>query len=459
MILKKFTFIKNALLNSLVAAALLAGGCSKTEKAEVVLPTAETYPVVAYLTSTSVQTGGYVSSIGSSATLTAAGVVYSATNQAPTITDSKTTDGTALVYKSTITGLTAGTTYYARAYIQNEAGVGYGNVIKFTTSTASADTTVTVSTFAGNSTGGFGNGTGTAALFNSPQGTAVDGAGNVYVSDSFNHIIRKITPAGVVTTYAGTAGVLGFAGGAATVGKFYSPQGIAFDGAGNLYVADQGNNAIYKITSTGTVTVLAGDGTAGYADGVGSAARFYSPQGIAADAQGNVYVADRNNDRIRKITPAGVVTTFAGTGTAGAYVGDAATVAQFNRPVAVAVDAAGNNVYVADQGNYAIRKITAGNVTTLIGNTYYRGLVNLVAGIAIDAANNLYITDQSGRVLKISNQNVLYTLGGKLETSGFLDGTKANALFSSPVGIAVSGTNTLYVADYNNNRIRKLVIQ
>jgi DNA-binding beta-propeller fold protein YncE len=459
MILKNFTLIKNNLLTGLIAVALLTGSCNKSEKAEVVLPAAETYPVVAYLTSTSVQTGVYITSIGSSATLTATGVVYSSTNQTPTINDSKTSDGTAYVYKSSITGLTPGTTYYARSYIQNEAGVGYGSVIKFTTSATTADTTVAVTTLAGSSTGGFANGTGAAASFNNPQGTAVDASGNVYVSDSFNHVIRKITPAGVVTTYAGAAGILGFTGGTTSTARFYSPQGIAFDQAGNLYVADQGNNAIYKITTTGTVTILAGNGLPGYAEGTGSAARFYAPQGIAADAQGNVYVADRNNNRIRKVTQAGVVTTFAGTGTVGAYVGDASTVAQFNRPVAVAVDATGNNVYVADQGNYAIRKVTAGNVSTLIGNSFFKGLLNIPAGIAVDVANNLYVTDQSGRILKISNQNVLYTLAGKTETPGFLDGSKATALFSSPIGVAVSGTNTLYVADYNNNRIRKLVIQ
>jgi sugar lactone lactonase YvrE len=442
----------------LAGLAFLAPSCNKeAEPVAAVAPTTETTPVIAYLTSTTAQSGGVITNLGTAFNITATGVCWSATNQTPTITDSKASGAAISAFTSNLTGLTANTKYYLRAFIQNDAGIGYGNVISFTTSAGTADTTVTVSTFAGTGTAGFVNGTGTNASFNSPLGTAVDAQGNVYVSDSFNHVIRKITAAGVVSTFAGT-GTLGFTGGTAATAKFYSPQGIAVDAAGNVYVADQGNNAIYKITQAGVVTILAGSGTGGASNGTGGAATFNSPQGIAVDAAGNVYVADRNNNLIRKITPAGVVTTLAGSGSA-AFINAEGTSAAFNRPVAVAVDATGN-VYVADQGNSAIRKITpAGAASSFIGNGAVAKLLNTPAGLAIDAQNNIYITDQTGRILKISSANVLYTLAGKAETSGFADGSKTTALFAGPVGIAVDANRNLYVADYNNNRIRKVVVQ
>jgi sugar lactone lactonase YvrE len=457
MISKKFYPIKNTLLAGLVTLACVYTSCNKSTETETVIPTTTTTQIIANVTPTTALSGGTITNLGSSFTLAATGVCYSATNQNPTVADAKTSDGTNYVFKSPVTGLTANTTYYLRAYIQNDAGIGYGNVVKFTTSATTADTTVTVTTLAGNGTPGLANGTGTAAAFNNPQGTAVDAAGNVYVSDSFNHLIRKITPAGVATTFAGT-GTLGFTGGTTSTAQFYSPQGLAFDGTGNLYVADQGNNAIYKITPAGTVTILAGTGLAGYVNGAGTIARFNSPQGIAVDAAGNIYVADRNDNMIRKVTPAGIVSTFAGTGGYALTDGDGPTVATFNRPVGVAVDAAGN-VYVTDQGNTALRKITpAGAVTTLIGNTTTTALLNTLSGIAIDAQGNLYITDQTGRILFINTQNILYTLAGKANTSGFLDGSKTTALFSGPTSIAVDAGKNIYVTDYNNNRVRKLVV-
>jgi sugar lactone lactonase YvrE len=456
MILKNFSLLKNNLFIGFIAVAFLAVGCNKAaETVTPVIPAIETTPVIANLTPTTAQSGGVVNSIGTGSGITASGVCWSATNQTPTTADSKTSDGTNGGFKSVLTGLIANTRYYVRAYMQNEAGTGYGNVVTFTTSATTADTTVTVTTFAGNSNGGLVNGTGTTASFNSPQGVAADAAGNLYVSDSFNHVIRKITASGVVTTYAGS-GEMGFSGGTNAMAKFYSPQGIAVDAAGNVYVADQGNNAIYKITST-TTTILAGSGSSGATNGTGTAASFSAPQGIAVDATGNVYVADRNNNLIRKVTAAGVVSTLAGSGAAN-YLNAEGTTAAFRRPVAVAVDAAGM-VYVADQGNFAIRKITpAGVVSTLLGNSIVAALLNTPAGIAVDAQGNLFITDQSGRVLTITSANVLYTLAGKADTSGFLDGSKSNALFSGPIGIAVNAAKNIFVADYNNNRIRKLVV-
>ena len=220
-----------------------------------------------------------------------------------------------------------------------------------------------VTTLAG-STSGYMDGTGTAAKFRFPRGVAVDSSGNVYVADYVNQRIRKISPAAGVTTFAGSS--QGDDDGTGTAAKFNYPYGVAVDSSGHIYVADTGNHRIRKIDPAGVVTTLAGS-TLGYADGTGTAARFNYPRGVAVDSSGNVYVADYDNDRIRKIDPTGVVTTFAGSSS-----GDAdgtGTAARFNRPSGVAVDSSGN-VYVADLGNNRIRKIDpAGVVTTFAGST------------------------------------------------------------------------------------------
>jgi sugar lactone lactonase YvrE len=217
-----------------------------------------------------------------------------------------------------------------------------------------------VSTFAGTAgIAGSADGTGAAAQFNSPCGIAVDAAGNVYVSEGVNCMIRKITPAGAVSTLAGAAGAAGSADGTGPAARFDHPAGLAVDGAGNLYVADYTNDTIRKVTAEGVVTTLAGyREVAASADGTGSAARFWCPAGVALDAGGTLYVADSGNNTIRAVTPAGVVTTLAGTpGNWGAPGGTDGTgaAAAFAAPLGIAVGADGT-VYVADTGNAAIRK-------------------------------------------------------------------------------------------------------
>jgi len=231
------------------------------------------------------------------------------------------------------------------------------------------------STFAGTAgLSGSADGTGSAARFTSPAEVALDGANNLYVADTGNHTIRKITPAGVVSTFAGSPGVPGSADGTGSAARFNSPIGVSLDGAGNLYVGDADNDTIRKITPAGIVTTFAGKaGEIGSADGTGSNARFSGPRGVAVSAAGDVYVADTFNDTIRKITPAGVVSTLAGLAGATGSTDGTGSAARFNRPRGVAVDLA-SNVFVADTANDTIRRISpAGVVTTVAGSALVGG--------------------------------------------------------------------------------------
>lgn len=224
-----------------------------------------------------------------------------------------------------------------------------------------------VGTLAGSaSVRGNGDGTGGAATFRLPIGIAQNSSGSLYIADATNHTIRAMTAANVVSTLAGSAGNSGSADGTGDAARFNYPTGVAVDGAGNVYVADKTNNLIRKITPAGLVSTLAGVvGVSGWQDGTGAGALFNQPQGLAVDAAGNLYVADTGNSTIRKISPSGVVTTLAGLSTIGGLKDGNGTDAWFNQPRDVAVDGSGN-VYVADTGNAAIRKITpAGLVITL----------------------------------------------------------------------------------------------
>jgi hypothetical protein len=211
-----------------------------------------------------------------------------------------------------------------------------------------------VSTLAGSGTAGNANGAGAIASFDGAYGIAVDASGNVYVADQYNHSIRKITPAGVVSTFAG--GTQGYLDGSGTAAQFSFPSNVAVDAADNIFVADAGNRRIRKITPAGMVSTFAGSGVQGIANGPATVAQFVSPNGLFVDATGNVFVTDRDAHQIRKITPAGVVSTYAGIGTQGNTNG-AASLAQFRSPNDIIVDGSGN-VFVADVENYRIRKIT-----------------------------------------------------------------------------------------------------
>ena len=303
-----------------------------------------------------------------------------------------------------------------------------------------------VSTLAGNpNASGFTDGTGSAARFSGASGVAVDGAGNVYVADQSNSTIRKITSAGVVTTLAGTPGVTGNADGTGNAAQFYYPTAIAVDVSGdNIYVAQSYNHTIRKVTSAGVVTTLAGTpGVAGSADGNGSAALFNKPQGLAVDGSGNVYVADTNNGLIRKITSGGEVTTLAAVGTVG-------------YPGLVGVAVGGNGViYVAD--SYSIRNVTSeGVVTTFFGTPgQYTGYYSFPSGLAVDGNGNVYIAN-SYSVVKVSSTGVFSEYASHETAQGDQDGTGVAARFNGPVGIAADDLGNAYVADVFNNRLRKV---
>jgi sugar lactone lactonase YvrE len=319
-------------------------------------------------------------------------------------------------------------------------------------------------TMAGLASLGSADGPAAAARFASPHDVAVDAAGNLYVADKENHTIRKITPAGIVSTLAGSAGRPGAVDGTGDAARFNQPFSVTIDATGNLYVADTINLTIRKITPDGAVTTLAGAaGSYGTADGTGPAARFQVPSGIAVDAAGNLYVTDSVNNMIRKITPAGDVTTLAGTpGVYGSADGTGAA-ASFFYPFAIAVDAAGN-VYVTEIGNYTIRKITpAGVVTTLAGSAGSFGSADgtgadarfkFPQGIAVDASGNVYVADAAIR--KITPDGVVTTLAGSADTPGSADGTGSAASFRAASGMTIDAAGNLYVADRDNNTIRRI---
>lgn len=315
-----------------------------------------------------------------------------------------------------------------------------------------------VETLAGNGALGFVDGAAADARFYQPTGLAFDATGNLYVADAENHRIRKITTDGTVSTFAGSASP-GYVDGTGGAAKFYSPRAVAVDAAGNVYVADGGNHCIRKITSAGVVSTLAGSGAYGFAEGTGTGAQFYFPKGIAVDAAGNVYVADDLNQRIRKITPTGTVSTLAGS-TSGNADGVGST-AQFSSPRGVAVDVNGN-VYVADAGNSRIRKITpAGTVTTIAGST--GGFTDATgasarfdepAGLVVDSSGNIYVADdENERIRKITPDGAVTTLAGGF-VPGFTDGEGEDAQFRSPTGIALDASGDLFVADRHNHAIR-----
>jgi sugar lactone lactonase YvrE len=343
----------------------------------------------------------------------------------------------------------------------------YNNTIRKVTSVG------VVSTVAGaTQSSGSTDGTGNAAKFFNPSAVAVDSAGTVYVADTYNQTIRKVTSAGIVSTLAGLAGSTGTNDGPGGYARFDYPSGVAVDSAGNVFVADEFNRTIRKITPPGEVSTLAGlAGSMGHTDGVGTNASFGEPVAVAVDSAGNIYVTDWLYDNIRKITPLGEVSTIAGSALQSGSSDGMGTNARFNHPSGVTVDSA-TNVYIADSMNHAIRKITPvgtnWQVSTIAGSPTNSGSADgsgTVAtftypqGISVDSAGNVYVADGDGqtirKVTRAGTDWIVSTIGGVAGSRGSTDGSGSAARFSSPSGIAANAGGLLYIADSGNNTIRK----
>lgn len=306
--------------------------------------------------------------------------------------------------------------------------------------------------FAGVSSIGSNDGPGAAARFYWPSAIACDAVGNLYVADESNNTIRKITPAGVVSTLAGTAGVRGGSDGTGPDAQFINPTGIAIDSAGNLYVADKINHTVRKVTPAGVVTTFAGvTGQRGTADGAATQARFEILGGAAIDRTGNVYVAEWVNNTIRKIAPDGTVTTIAGQPGVYGTADGVGTAATFMFPYALALDA-NDNLWVGDLIG-SLRKIAPdGTVTTIIPSSagYYT-----IGCLAIDSTGAIYFGSSSA-IRRRAPDGTITLFAGAPSTVGSTDGPATTARFNNPTGLAFDRNGNLFVADRNNNNIRKI---
>lgn len=324
-----------------------------------------------------------------------------------------------------------------------------------------------ITTVAGNGTLGFAgdNGPAGSSQLYYPAGVAVDAAGNVYIADSDNHRIRKVSN-GVIATVAGGGSSIGD-NGPATSAQLYGPGGVGVDAAGNLYIADSGNQRIRQV-SNGVISTVAGNGTAGFSgdSGPATSAQLNDPDDVTVDAAGNIYIADSGNNRVRNVSN-GVIATVAGNGTF-QFGGDngPATSAQLDGPEGVTVDAFGT-LYIADSDNNRIRKVSNGVISTVAGNGTYgfsgdngpatSAQLNSPSGVAVDAAGNIYIADSgNGRIREVSN-GVITTVAGN-GTVGFSgdSGPASGAQLNDPLGVAVDGTGNLYIANSGDGRIRKV---
>ena len=319
------------------------------------------------------------------------------------------------------------------------------------------------------------NGPATSAQLCLPSGIAVDGSGNLYIGDTTNNRIRKVDTKGIITTVAGTGGSRagnwgGYSGdnGPASSAQLAGPTGIALDGAGNLYIADTGNSVIRRISAGGTITTVAGTGVEAFSGDNGPAvsAQLWAPAGVALDSSGNLYVADTQNHRVRKVAAAtGAITTVTGNGI-GNFAGDNGPAAsgQLNSPGAVAVTASGA-LYISDLGNNRIRKISGGVITTVAGGgdgdggpAVLAGFGYYVGSVARDGAGNLYVADPANnRIRKVTPDGTVTTVAGS-GIGGYSgdNGPAASAELSGPLGVAVDQAGNIYIADANNNAVRKI---
>ena len=403
-------------------------------------------------------TGTSSVAVGANTTLSSTGTTWSSANTAVATVSAA----------GVVRGVAAGSATISCS-ATNTCGTSYATYAVAVTSVATVST-YGISSYAGTGSVGFSGdgGAATSAQFSYPYAVAISNTGILYVVDQVNNRIRKVTAAGVISTIAGNGSVGNTGdGGAATAATLSSPQGVAVDATGNVYIADYGNNRIRKISTTGVISNFAGSGI-GLDGGPATAADVYRPSGVAVDASGNVYIAETGNNRVRKVNTSGIISTVAGTGVSG-YSGDggSATAAKLSSPVGVAVDGAGN-IYLADLGNHRIRKVTAGMISTVAG-TGVAGFsgdgglataaaINTPYGMTIDASGDIYICDYGNfRVRRVSATGTISTIAGTGNALYGGDGGLATAAdFNRPTGIAVDASGNIYIADVNNQRVRKL---
>jgi hypothetical protein len=312
-----------------------------------------------------------------------------------------------------------------------------------------------ITTVAGNGTHGFSGdgGPATSAQLSGPLGMAVDGTSNLFIADAGNYRIRKVSPSGIITTVAGN-GNYGDSGdgGPATSAQLSDPYSVAVDGAGNVFIADTDSSRIRRVSPSGIITTVAGNGSYGYSGdgGPATSAQLDSPRGVTVDGVSNLFIADTYNSRIRKVSPSGIITTVAGNGIYGVSGdGGLATSAQLSYPSSVAVDGVGN-LFIADGG--AIRKVSSSGLITTIAT------LGLYASAAVDAAGNLFIADSGNNdVSRVSPSGVITTVASNGSYGYLGDGGQAtSAQFFQPAGVAVDAAGRVYISDGGNNAIRLL---
>lgn len=320
-----------------------------------------------------------------------------------------------------------------------------------------------ITTVAGGGSGGDGGPATSASLSQIYGDVAVDTSGNLFIPDFFNNRVRKVSTSGIITTVAGGGG--GGDGGVATNAGLSIPQSVAVDIAGNLFIADHGNNRVRKVSTSGIITTVAGNGTSGYlGDGGAATNASLSPTGVAVDAFGNLFIADQDNSRVRKVSTNGIITTIAGGG--GGGDGGAATNASVNHPFDVKVDSHGN-LFIADTVNQRIRKVsTNGIITTIVGGgsggdggAATNASLNYPSGVAVDNAGSIFIADTDNHCIrKVDTNGIITTVAGDRGFSGnYGDGGPAtSALFRYTYGVAVDASGNLFISDEANQRIRKV---
>lgn len=313
------------------------------------------------------------------------------------------------------------------------------------------------------------------ATFNNCTNVAFDGAGNVYVTDRDNNAVRRINALGIIKTIAGN-GAPGYSGdgGAATAAKLNMPSGVAIDVTGNVYIADFGNNVVRRVDTGGKITTYAGNGTAGYSGDEDTArattAELNGPQGLAVTEAGLLYIADAGNHVVRLVDADQIIHTIAGTGVMGNNGdGGPATDAALGSPVSLAIDVA-ENVYVADFSNNVVRKINAADsvISTVAGNgapgfsgdggAAVSATLRYPAGLSVDGAGNIYIADQANNRIRKVSGGMISTVAGS-NASGYHGdgGSPTAAQLNAPKSVAVDGSGRIYIADYGNNVIRLVI--